>query len=92
MWIVIKKGTINRFLFFVLLIVIDFLIQKFTIEKGSSLNQLIELCLNEDKFFTLDMSKRFFETAVHSDFYAQCRPTYPADIITRICDYLSLKV
>jgi hypothetical protein len=52
----------------------------------------MELCLNEDKFFTLDMSKRFYETAVHSDLYAQCRPTYPADIITRILDYLFLKV
>jgi SAM-dependent methyltransferase len=28
------------------------------------------------KFFILDMSKRFYETAIHSDFYAQCRPTY----------------
>jgi len=38
------------------------------------------------------MSKRFFETAIHSNIYAQSRPTYPTDIIDKIIDYLSLKV
>jgi hypothetical protein len=38
------------------------------------------------------MTKRFYETSTHSDFYAQCRPTYPVDIIDKIVDYLSLKV
>ncbi|CAF0883316.1 unnamed protein product [Rotaria sp. Silwood1] len=37
------------------------------------------------------MSKRFFETTAHSDFYAQCRPTYSTDIIKKILDYLSVK-
>lgn len=40
----------------------------------------------------LDMSKRFFETAKHSDFYAQCRPTYPTDVVHTILRYLSARV
>jgi hypothetical protein len=38
------------------------------------------------------MSKKFYETATHSDLYAQCRPTYPVDIINKILDYLSVNV
>ncbi|CAF1115331.1 unnamed protein product [Adineta steineri] len=37
------------------------------------------------------MSKRFFETAAHSDFYSQCRPTYPVEMMNKIINYLSLK-
>ncbi len=43
-------------------------------------------------YFTLDMSEKFYATATHSDLYAQCRPTYPVDIINKILDYLSVKV
>ncbi|CAM2708411.1 unnamed protein product [Rotaria socialis] len=44
-----------------------------------------------EKLFRLDMSKRFYETTAHSDFYAQCRPTYPPDVMKKILDYLFLK-
>ncbi|UJR21029.1 hypothetical protein I4U23_024129 [Adineta vaga] len=37
------------------------------------------------------MSKTFFETSTHSDVYAQCRPTYPIELIRKILDYLSIK-
>lgn len=38
------------------------------------------------------MSKRFFESEKHSDFYARCRPTYPDDVVKKILEYLAMKV
>ncbi|CAF0841114.1 unnamed protein product [Adineta ricciae] len=37
------------------------------------------------------MSKGFYETPSHSDCYAQCRPTYPVELIKNILTYLSAK-
>ena len=48
--------------------------------------------INALEISTLDMSKSFYETSNHSDFYAQCRPTYPPEMIKKIVDYLSEKI